>query len=240
MRTQREGGLYWTISVDFLSFSLSFSFSGHWVDPWNQTSNSGLSFLLRTKIFIRTIRSSDKASTEGWGPCIREGRMCQQDVFTATLYTPTTGLLSSIWDTAVTLFAPSQARWHHASRPRLTPPILTPSQQALLCPSPWAVGLGCTACVLGRGGARASWFLSRKLGLVSDHKTHKVSEDHRGWVHNIRFNKLYHNLHGSSVTISEFWKMSVRPISQSLSHGLWQVCSWSWICIFILNVNSKL
>lgn len=206
MRTQREGGLYLTISVDFLSFSLSFSFSGRWVDPWNQTSNSELPFLLATKIFIRTIRSSDKASTEGWGPCIREGRMCQQDVFTATLYTQTTGLLSSIWDTAVTLFAPSQARWQHASKPQLThPPILTPSQQALLCPSLWAVGFGRTACVLGGGGTGASWFLSRKLGLVSDHKTSKVSEDHGEWVHNICFNKLYHNLHASSVTRSDFW-----------------------------------
>lgn len=153
MRTQRDGGFYLTISVDFLPFSLSFPLSGHWVNPWNQTSNSELPFLLATKIFIRTIRSSDKASTEGWGPCIREGRMCQQDVFAATLYTQTTGLLSSIWDTAVTLFAPSQARWQRASKnPTYPQPILTPSQQALLCPSPWAVGLGRTACILGGRG----------------------------------------------------------------------------------------
>lgn len=48
------------------------------------------------------------------------------------------------------------------------PPILTPSQQALLCPIPWAVGLGYTTCVLGGGGTRESWFLSRKLGLISE------------------------------------------------------------------------
>lgn len=37
------------------------------------------------KIFIRTIRSSDKAERGKW----REGRTCQQDGCTATLYTPT-------------------------------------------------------------------------------------------------------------------------------------------------------
>lgn len=38
----------------------------------------------------------------------------------------------------------------------------------------------------------------------SHFRTHKVSEDHRGWARNIWFNKLYHNLHASSVTRSDF------------------------------------
>lgn len=93
--------------------------------------------------------------------------MCQQDAFSATLYTQTTGLLSSIWDTAATLFAPSQARWQSASEPQQTPPRshTIPAGSALSCP--WAVGVGHTACILGGEGTRASWFLSRKLSVLS-------------------------------------------------------------------------
>lgn len=126
---------------------------------WNHTPNPELPFLLASKIFIRTIRSSDKASTKGWGACGREGRMCQQDVCSATLYTQTTDLSSSIWDTAASLFAPSQAgqsggRWHCASYP-------PPSQQALLCPCPWAGGVGCTACTIGGGGHKGKVIVAR-------------------------------------------------------------------------------
>lgn len=145
--------------------------------PWNQTSNSELPFLRPTKIFIRTIRSSDKASTKAWGPCVREGRMCQQDVFTATLYTQTTGLLSSIWDTAATLFAPSQARWHHASKPRLTHPHFShhPSRPCSVL-APGQYNLAAQHAYQEEGGARAIWLLSRKLGLISDAQGQCVTE----------------------------------------------------------------
>lgn len=53
--------------------------------------------------------------------------------------------------------------------PNLPPPpptpIFTPSQQALLCPSPWAAGAGHTACVLG-GGAKG-WADFRHKSSVS-------------------------------------------------------------------------
>lgn len=220
MKTHREGGFYWTISVDFFCLSPCLSLSlVVWVDPWNQTSNSELPFLLATKIFIRTIRSSDKASTEGWGPCIREGRMCQQDVFTATLYTQTTGLLSSIWDTAVTLFAPSQARWQHASKPQLTHP--PPHSHTIPAGPALSYPLGSGAWLhnmrIRRRGHKGELIFVTKAR--SHFRTHKVSEDHRGWARNIWFNKLYRNLHASSVSRSDFWQISVRPISHSLSHG---------------------
>ena len=151
------------------SLSLPLSLVIEWIiscqGPWNHTPNPELPFLLASKIFIRTIRSSDKASTEGWGARGREGRMCQQDVCSATLYTQTTDLSSSIWDTAASLFAPSQARQPGeggtvpASPP--TPPHPPPSQQALLCPRPWAGGVGRTARTVGGGGHKGKLIVAR-------------------------------------------------------------------------------
>lgn len=127
---------------------------------WNHTPNPELPFLLASKIFIRTIRSSDKASTEGWGACGREGRMCQQDVCSATLYTQTTDLSSSIWDTAASLFAPSQARQpgEGGTVPAKPQP---PSHPSRLCSvlAPGQEGLAAQHAQWEEGGTRASWLL---------------------------------------------------------------------------------
>lgn len=194
-----------SLSLCLVSHSLSLSLVTEWIiscrGPWNQTPNPELPFLLASKIFIRTIRSSDKASTEGWGACGRKGRMCQQDVCSATLYTQTTGPSSSIWEAATSLFAPSQARQSGEggmvpANPMPPPPPLLPSQQALLCPSPWAVGVGHTARTLGGGGGtRASWLLhgltqrslcALKQGLISATPPARSLKS-RGWTDGLWF-----------------------------------------------------
>lgn len=179
-----------SLSLPCLPLSLSLSLVTEWIiscrGPWNQTPNPELPFLLASKIFIRTIRSSDKASTEGWGARGRKGRMCQQDVCSATLYTPTTGPSSSIWDAATSLFAPSQARQSGEggmvpANPMPPPPPLLPSQQALLCPSPWAVGVGHTARTLGGGGHKGklivAWANSEKP-LCTKARSHFSQQGH--------------------------------------------------------------
>ena len=157
--------------------------------PWNHTPNPELPFLLASKIFIRTIRSSDKASTEGWGggggACGREGRMCQQDVCSATLYTQTTDPSSSIWDPAASPFCPTVRR---GSRGKVAPCQPNPpscphhhhhhhpkSQQALLCPSPWAGGVGHTARTVGGGGHKGKLTVERANPQKPPAHTGKVS-----------------------------------------------------------------
>lgn len=92
---------------------------------------------------------------EDWGQFTKQARICQQDVCSATLYTQTTEQSSSIWDPAATPIAPSQAR-QSAECGTATNPTYSPSQQALVCPSSWALGVG---HILGGGGTKASWFL---------------------------------------------------------------------------------
>lgn len=166
-----------------LSVSLSLSLVIEWIiscqGPWNHTPNPELPFLLASKIFIRTIRSSDKASTEGWGACGREGRMCQQDVCSATLYTQTTDLSSSIWDTAASLFAPSQARQPgEGGTVPANPKSPTPTAPSRLCSvlAPGQEGLAAQHAQWEEGGTRASWLLhelthrsrrAQKRGLIS-------------------------------------------------------------------------
>lgn len=196
---------YWTVLTPSLSVArslspLSLSLVTEWIiscqGPWNHTPNPELPFLLASKIFIRTIRSSDKASTEGWGASGREGRMCQQDVCSATLYTQTTDLSSSIWDTAASLFAPSQAGEGGTvpANPQcsLRPPLSsTLSQQALLCPRPWAGGVGRTARTVGGGGHKGKLIvalantqkpLCTKRGSHFSRSAHKVIYERRGWT----------------------------------------------------------
>lgn len=47
------------------------------------------------------------------------------------------------------------------ANPMPPPPPLLPSQQALLCPSPWAVGVGHTARTLGGGGHKGKLIVAR-------------------------------------------------------------------------------
>lgn len=173
---------YWKSFWLFLllvSLSPSLSLVIEWIiscqGPWNHTPNPELPFLLASKIFIRTIRSSDKASTEGWGACGREGRMCQQDVCSETLYTQTTDLSSSIWDTAASLPSPTQDRQPgEGGTVPANPPVPSPSQQALLCPRPWAGGVGRTARTVGGGGHKGKLVVARANSEAAVHES-KVS-----------------------------------------------------------------
>lgn len=144
-----------------LSLSLSLFLVIEWIiscqGPWNHTPNPELPFLLASKIFIRTIRSSDKASTEGWGACGREGMVCQQDVCSATLYTETCPHQS---ETQPPSFYPVRPGCQgKMALCQLTPSLHPGSQQALLCPRPWAGGVGHKHAQWEEGGTRASWLL---------------------------------------------------------------------------------
>lgn len=53
-------------------------------------------------------------------------------------------------------------RWHGANQPPATSPRLPlPSQQALLCPRPWAGGVGRTARTAGGGGHKGKLIVAR-------------------------------------------------------------------------------
>lgn len=62
---------------------------------WNSTLNPELPFLLPSKIFMRTIRSSDKMSTEDSGARGKEGRMLL--LFSNTLYPHHRAVFINLW-----------------------------------------------------------------------------------------------------------------------------------------------
>ena len=174
-----------------LCLSPSLSLVIEWIiscqGPWNHTPNPELPFLLASKIFIRTIRSSDKASTKGWGACGREGMVCQQDVCSATLYTKTCPHQSETQQLP-SLPPVRPGCQGKVARCQLTPSPQPLSQQALLCPRPWAGGVGHTARTVGGGGHKGKLVVAQansQKPLCSKERSHfsrsahKVTEKHR-------------------------------------------------------------
>lgn len=167
MRTQREVGLHQPVLTIFcLSPCLSLPLAIEWILE-TKPPTPEFPVLLATKIFIRTIRSSDKGSTEGWGHASeRAGCASRTSFLQHSILRP-----QACSHQSETQQPPSLPPVRPGGKVPASPNIPTPHSHtipagsALSCP--WAVGVGHTACVLGGEGTRASWFLSRKLSLLS-------------------------------------------------------------------------
>lgn len=118
---------------------------------------------------------------EDWGQCTKQGRM---SVLQHSIPRPQSNPHQSETQQPPPI-APSQARQSAECGTVPTNPTYSPSQQALVCPSSWALGVG---HILGGGGTRASWFLQH-LTHIHDFcmkaksplylSVHKIIEEHR-------------------------------------------------------------
>lgn len=157
--------------------------------------NPELPFLLASKIFIRTIRSSDKASTEGRG----SERQRRQDVpagrlFCNTLYPDHRPVLVHLRHSGHPLCPQPEEGGTVPARSPPPPPHPIPSRPgSVLAPGQEGSAAQHAQCVWGAGGVgggtRASGLLRglthrRRCARRSHfrHSARKVVEERRGWT----------------------------------------------------------